>query len=189
MTSRDGRTFHRWNEAFLRPGPQGQGRWIYGDNYQSYGLFETKAAGRGLPNEISMHFTENAWRDASHRVRRYSIRLDGFVSLHAPFSGGSVTTKPITFTGSRLSLNYSTSAAGSVRVEIQDSKGKPITGFSLADSDELYGDSTDQVVDWKSKVDVGKLAGKAVRLRFVLRDADLFSYRFLPATAGAKSEK
>ena len=56
MTSRDGQTFHRWDEAFLRPGPEAEGRWIYGDNYQSYGLFETTPDGPGLPNEISMHF-------------------------------------------------------------------------------------------------------------------------------------
>ncbi|MBI3865177.1 MAG: hypothetical protein HY290_25155 [Planctomycetia bacterium] len=178
MSSRDGLAFHRWDEAFLRPGPQGEGRWIYGDNYQSYGLFETKAEAPGLPSEISLHFNEGAWRNDAHRLRRYAIRLDGFVSLHAPLAGGELTTKPIKFTGRRLSLNYSTSAAGSVRVAIQDSAGKPIPGCSLADGDELYGDSTDQSAAWKSAFDVGRLAGQAVRLHFVLRDADLFSFRF-----------
>ncbi|MBM4072946.1 MAG: steryl acetyl hydrolase [Planctomycetes bacterium] len=47
MSSRDGRVFHRWDEAFLRPGPQAEGRWVYGDNYQSYGLFETRVTGHG----------------------------------------------------------------------------------------------------------------------------------------------
>lgn len=178
MSSRDGQTFHRWDEAFKRPGPQQNGQWLYGNNYQSYGLFETKADAKGLPDEISMHFTENAWRDEDHRVRRHTIRLDGFVSLHAPFAGGSVTTKPITFEGKRLTLNYSTSGAGSVHVEIQDANGKPIKGFSLADASELYGDSTDQTVAWKVGSDVSSMAGKTVRLRFVLRDADLFSWRF-----------
>jgi len=53
MSSRDGLVFKRWDEAFLRPGPEGEGRWIYGDNYQSYGLFETSSEIAGLPNEIS----------------------------------------------------------------------------------------------------------------------------------------
>ena len=90
MASRDGLTFRRWDEAFLRPGPQAEGRWIYGDNYQSYGLFETKSDAPGLPNEISLHFNEGSWRDDLHRLRRYTIRLDGFVSLHAPLSGGEL---------------------------------------------------------------------------------------------------
>jgi hypothetical protein len=178
MSSRDGQTFHRWDEAFLRPGPQGEGRWIYGDNYQSYGLFETKAETPGLPNEISMHFDEGAWRDGQRRLRRYTIRLDGFVSLSAPLAGGELTTVPLTFQGKRLSINYATSAAGSLRVEIQDAAGQPIPGFTLGEADELFGDSVDQHVFWKHGDDVGRLAGQPVRLRFVLHDADVFAFQF-----------
>ncbi len=178
MTSRDGSTFHRWDEAFLRPGPEGEGRWLYGDNYQSYGLWETQGAAAGLPNEISMHFNEGAWRDEAHRLRRYTIRLDGFVSLNAPLSGGEATTPLLTFAGKKLSVNYSTSAAGSLRVEIQDAAGQPVPGFALVDAEELYGDATDQIVSWKNGADVGGLAGQPVRLRFVLRDGDLFSFQF-----------
>lgn len=181
MSSRDGQTFDRWNEAFLRPGPQAEGRWIYGDNYQSYGLFETKSSKPDLPNEISLHFNEGSWRDAEHRLRRYTIRLDGFVSLHAPLTGGEVTTKPITFAGKHLFLNYATSAAGSVRVEIQDAAGTPIPGFTLTDAETMYGDATEQKVAWNVGADVSRLVGTTVRLRFELKDADLFSFRFQPA--------
>lgn len=177
MTSRDGREFHRWDEAFLRPGPEAAGRWIYGDNYQSYGLFETKSDTPALPNEISMHFNEGAWRDDLHRLRRYTIRLDGFVSLHAPLSGGELITKPLKFTGRRLSLNYSTSAAGHVRIELQDATGQPLSGFTLADADELFGDSVDHTVTWKNQSDVRSLVGKSIRLRFALSDADLFAFQ------------
>jgi hypothetical protein len=98
--------------------------------------------------------------------------------LHAPLSGGEMTTKPFKFTGQRLSLNYSTSAAGSLRVEVQDSAGTPIPGFSLADTDELFGDTIDQQAAWNNSPDVARLAGKEVRLHFVLRDGDLFSFQF-----------
>jgi len=178
MTSRDGVTFHRWDEAFLRPGPQAEGRWIYGDNYQSYGLFETKSGTPGGSNEISMHFNEGAWRDEMHRLRRYTIRLDGFVSLHAPLSGGELVTKPLKFRGRRLTLNYATSAAGGLRIELQDADGKPLPGFTLADADELFGDSVNQTVTWKSQADVSSLVGTTIRARFVLRDADLFAFQF-----------
>jgi hypothetical protein len=178
MAGRDGQTFRRWDEAFLRPGPQAEGRWIYGDNYQSYGLFETKSALEGLPNEISLHFNEGSWRDEMHRLRRYTIRLDGFVSLHAPLAGGEAITRPLKFTGRRLTLNYSTSAAGSLKVEIQDADGKPIPGYALADADELFGDTVDQAVSWKGSAETSQLAGQVVKLRFVLKDGDLYSYRF-----------
>jgi hypothetical protein len=179
MSSRDGEKFRRWDEAFLRPGPQTDNRWIYGDNYQSYGLWETKSSTPGAPPEISMHFNEGAWNDEVHRVRRYTIRLDGFVSLYAPLSGGEILTKPLTFKGQQLAMNYATSAAGSVRVELLDEQEKALSGFALADSTEHFGDTVEQIVSWKDGSDVGRFSGKPVRLRFVLQDADLYSFRFI----------
>jgi hypothetical protein len=179
MTSRDGQSFQRWDEAFLRPGPQSEGHWIYGDNYQTYGLWETKTATVKGPNEISMHFTEYAWLDDQHQSRRYSIRLDGFVSLHAPFAGGELISKPLRFKGKHLSINYATSAAGSVRFELQDVDGKPLQGYSLGDCLEHYGDSVEQAIAWKGGNDLAALAGKPVRLRIVLKDADLYSFQFV----------
>ena len=76
-------------------------------------------------------------------------------------------------------MNFATSAAGSVRLEIQDASGGPIEGFTLADCPDHFGDTLDRTVTWKGGVGVGKLAGKPVRLRFVLKDADLFSFRFI----------
>jgi hypothetical protein len=114
----------------------------------------------------------------SAHLRRYSLRLDGFSSLRAPLSGGELLTKPLTFTGSKLLLNFATSAAGDIRIEIQDVDGKPLPGFSLDDAGELIGNEIDRSYFWKNSDNVSSLAGKAVRLRFVLRDADLFSFRF-----------
>ena len=178
MSSRDGQSFHRWSEAFLRPGPESEGRWIYGDNYQSYGLFETAGNDPGMPREISFHFNEGAWRDDMHRLRRYSIRLDGFVSLNALLDGGDLTTKPVIFRGNKLTVNYSTSAMGSLRVEIQDENGNPLPGYSMTESDELFGDNVAQTITWQDKSDVANVAGRAIRLKFHLADGDLYSFQF-----------
>ena len=75
-------------------------------------------------------------------------------------------------------LNFATSAAGNVRVEIQDVDGKPIPGFTLADSDEIIGNEIERDVSWKGKKDVGSLAGRPIRLLFELKDADVFAIRF-----------
>ena len=75
-------------------------------------------------------------------------------------------------------MNFSTSAAGNVRVELLDAAGKPYPGYALEDCDELFGDTLDRTVTWREKSDVSALAGQSVRVRFRLRDADLFSYRF-----------
>jgi hypothetical protein len=111
-------------------------------------------------------------------MRRYTLRIDGFVSAHAPLEGGELLTRPFRFEGSRLSLNFATSAAGSLYVELTDAAGKPIPGFSRADADEQFGDTLDRTVTWKNSSDVSALVGKTVRLRFELRDADVYSFQF-----------
>jgi hypothetical protein len=180
MSSRDGLSFHRWNEAFIRPGLRGADNWAYGDNYKAWGLVETKSAIPDAPDEISIYATEGYWLGKGDKLRRFTIRKDGFVSMNGTFAGGEFTTKPIRFQGNRLVLNFSTSAAGAIRVEIQDADGRPIDGFALKDSNEVFGDDLERTVTWKHGGDLSKLAGKPVRLRFTLSDADLYSFQFEP---------
>ena len=56
-------------------------------------------------------------------------------------------------------------------------KGAPIPGFSIADCHEVFGD-TGPCCTWKTGSDVGRLAGKPVRLHFQLKDADLYAFWF-----------
>ena len=178
MASRDGRTFKRWDEAFLRPGLRTEGSWTYGDCYQAWGILETASSLPGAPNELSFYAVEHYWRKPSALFRRYTLRIDGFVSAHAPLVGGELITAPITFTGSSLHLNVSTSAGGSMRVEMLDADDHTITGFSLDDCFDIVGDTLDYTVRWSNGTDVSALAGKPVKLRFSLKDADLYSYVF-----------
>ncbi len=178
MTSRDGLHFHRWQEAFVRPGLQ-DSRWENRNNMTSWGILETRSDIPGTPNELSIYTTEGYYVGPEY-LRRHTVRIDGFVSVHADYAVGEMITKPLVFEGKHLVMNYSTSAAGSVRVEIQDAPGKPIAGYTLADSPEIYGDAIAEAVRWKGGDDVGKLAGSPVRLRFVMKDADLYSIRFAP---------
>jgi hypothetical protein len=109
---------------------------------------------------------------------RYTLRTDGFVSVNAPFAGGSFVTRALTFTGHELVVNFSTGAAGGLRVELQDATGEPLPGFALTDAVEQVGDEIERVVTWKGGRDVSGLAGRPVRLRFAMQDADLYSLRF-----------
>ncbi len=164
MTSRAGSTGYDrlFTEAFIRPGLD-SGRWRNRSNYVSQNVVPTG------PTEMSMY----------HRLGdRYTLRTDGFVSVNAGAKGGELSTKPLTFSGSKLLLNFSTSAVGGIRIEIQTADGVPVPGFTLDDAIELYGDSIKQAYTWRSGTDVSELAGKPVRLRFVLSDADLYSFRF-----------
>lgn len=157
-------------EAFLRPG-------LDPDNWTDRNMYVGPRVTPTGSDEMSIYYMEH-YRHPSVRIRRASLRTDGFVSVHARYDGGELLTKPLTFGGEALVLNYATSAVGCVRVEIQDAEGRPIPGYSLAEACEIYGDEVERVVSWKDGADVRRLAGRPVRLRFALKDADLFSMRF-----------
>ena len=87
-------------------------------------------------------------------------------------------TKPLSFSGNQLTINYASSAVGGLRIEVQTANGEPVDGFTLGDCAEIIGDRLEHVVSWKGGADVSTLAGKPIRLRFQLKDADLYSLRF-----------
>jgi len=173
MSSRDGWHWdRRFMEAFLRPGPDPQ-NWTQRSNMIAWGLVPTG------PGEISLYHSEHYYHPTC-RLRRSTLRTDGFVSLHAPYAGGEFTTRLLTFQGRELVLNYATSAVGSIRVEIQDAAGHPYPGYALADCPEIYGDELERPVAWNAGTEVSALAGRPLRLRFVMQDADLYALRFRP---------
>lgn len=178
MSSRNGVLFNRWNEAFFRPGIERPGTWNYGQHYVAWGMVETKSDFFGAPNELSFYSTEGFWTGRSNILRRYTLRVDGFVSVRAPRIGGEVVTKPIQFDGEKLYINFSTSVAGSIRVEVLDHRGIPIPGFTLKDCEILFGDALDREVRWSNNAKPGDLVNKNIRLKFYLEDADLYSFLF-----------
>ena len=179
MWSRDGSTFELSPSTFMPPGPERVGSWTYSDNV-AWHLVETASDLEGAAPELTL-YAQEFYYIGDVRLRRYTLRLDGFASIHAPIAGGELITPPLIFQGSQLSMNFASSAFGSLRVEVQDADGKPLPGFTLDDSIELYGDTVARNAIWKDSPDLGALAGKPVRLRFVMRDADLYSIKFAGA--------
>jgi hypothetical protein len=149
-------------EAFIPPGLDPD-RWGNRSNYVALGLVPTG------PGELSLYHKSG---------HRYTLRTDGFVSIHAGAETGELLTRPLIFTGDRLVLNYSTSAAGSLRVELLGPDGRPLPGFELATCRELGGDAIDEEVRWLGDEQLESLAGMPIRIRFVMTECDLYSFRF-----------
>jgi hypothetical protein len=173
MASRDGRTFRRWLEPVI-PRSAPQDRQGNRSNYLARGLVMLP----GHDRELSVYATEAYYAGPASRLRRFSYRLDGFVSVHAGPDGGELLTRPLRHAGNRFVINFVTGPKGSLRVEVQDAAGKPLAGHALADCLELRGDSVAQTVAWTSGPQVRSQPAQPVRLRFVLADAHLFSLRF-----------
>lgn len=192
MSSRDGLHWKRqFMEAFVRPGidPLNWGG-AHGNQTPVWRIQQTSET------EMSIYWFEhsgyyNMWlpdglvrrprvkgQEVDSRLRRGTLRLDGFASVNGSYGGGEMVTKPVVFSGKELVMNFSTSAVGSVRVELQDVDGKPLKGYSIDECPEIWGDEISRIVNWKSGHDISKFAGQPIRLRFVLKDADLYSIRF-----------
>lgn len=176
VTSRGGTSYTRtFLDAFLRPG-LGLENWVSRSNYPALNLVQTG------PSTMSFYVNRNYGQPTSY-LRRYELRLDGLASIHAGYKGGEVVTRPLQVaTGNgALELNFATSAAGGVRVEVQDAAGKPLPGYTLDDAVELIGDEIARDFRWKNGAGLAAVQGQPVRLRFVLRDADVFAFRIRPA--------
>lgn len=172
MSSRDGLNFHRWNKTVIPPDAPKE-RDGNRSNYMANALVSLV----GNDRELAVYGSEAYYEGPDSRLRRFTYRVDGFVSVQAGAEGGELTTKPLTFQGEQLVLNFVTRKGGSLKVELQDEQGKPIPGFELANCQSLTGDSIEQTVSWKTSDSVAKLSGKTIRIRFVIQSGDVYSLR------------
>ena len=171
MTTRGGDLYDRtFREGFLRPG-LGLENWVSRSNYPALGVVRTG------PTEMSVYMNADYAQSSAH-LRRFSMRLDGFASMHADADGGSWVTRPLMFDGERLELNFATSAAGRILVEVRDADNAPIEGFTFADAIPTIGNEIHKVVRWEGARDLGALSGRSIRLAFDMVDGDLFAFRF-----------
>jgi hypothetical protein len=175
MAGRDGALFERRPEAVI---PKNAPRERTGNrsNYMAWGVLRLPGAKR----ELSVYATEGYFKGPDSRLRRFIYRVDGFVALEAPAAGGELVTKALRFAGGKLVVNFRTRTGGSVRVGLTDAAGQPVKGRGLEACEPLRGDAIGQTVRWRDGADLRDLAGKAVRVRFALKSAQVFSYRFVP---------
>lgn len=171
MTSRGGSQYDRtFMESFIRPGI-GLENWVSRTNYPALNVLQTS------PTEMSVYVNQDYAQPTAH-LRRYTLRLDGFASASAPFSGGELVTKAFTFSGAQLFLNFATSAAGSIQAYLLDAEEGDLNGAVLETSPEMIGNEIERAVSWGQSESLKQYIGKPVRLKFVMQDADLYAFRF-----------
>ena len=177
----------RWSRPFRTPVVQlGEpGTW-------DEGMLVTSSSAIQVKDEIWLYYgganythgTPAIYRaENTGRLTRYTgsiglvrWKLDRFVSVDGPTTGGTLTTVPILFSGKNLILNAKTKPQGSVRVELCDAAGTALVGYD--NSDLFSGDQLRHTVTFQDKNDLSALVGKPVVLRFHLKNAELFSFGF-----------
>jgi hypothetical protein len=121
-----------------------------------------------------------------------TLRRDGFVSIDAEEEPGFVLTKPLAWAGGDLLVNvdhrrmedaHPRHQAGWLAAEITDADGELIEGFSQADcirvaqNTERDGCDCYLPVRWAPDRSLARLAGRTIRIRFVLKDARLYAFK------------
>ena len=119
------------------------------------------------------------------------LRRDGFASMAAGEQEGTLTTRPVRFSGKYLFVNVD-AAQGELRVEILEETGQPppaaragIPPFTRENAVPIRTDKTLEQVQWKGKPDLSTLAGRPVRFRFHLRNGRLYAFWVSPDASGA----
>lgn len=170
LSSRGGNRYDRvFMEGFLRPG-LGLENWVSRSNYPALNIVPTGA------NEMSLYVNCHYAQPTAH-LRRYSLRLDGFASISAGYAGGELVTRPLAFSGDSMEINFATSAAGGIQVELQNTNGKLIPGFGMESCKTMIGNEISRTVKWENSPGLTGVR-QPIRLRFLIKDADLYSFRF-----------
>lgn len=172
MCSRDGYTFTKYDEAILPPPPENPEAFVYGDGTACPALIEVPSDIPGADNEYMLILREN-FRTAQgfNQLVKYTIRLDGFVSLHAGGEIKEAVTKEFVCSGGELYANIATSARGWAYFTLR-------CGEEEYTSCEIFGNSTDKRIRFEDDGAIAHLAGKPVTLRMRMYDCDIFAIRF-----------
>lgn len=176
MMSRDGHRFLRYDDAFMRPGPERTTGWVYGSCYPARGLVRTKSP-IGAADELSFYVPTGQFFERPPVLERYVLRQDGFVSRHAGFRGARVVTKQFRFSGDTMLVNFSTSGRGQMRIIMYSKALKdPLV------SAWMFGDQVDRPVPFPAG-GLSAVSGQSVTVDFRMFDADLYSFRFTKGDA------
>lgn len=171
MSSRGGLDYNRtFMSALIRPGI-GAKNWVSRSNYPVLGLAQT---GDAL---MSLYVNQDYGQPSAH-VHRYTFRLDGLSCLSAGYKEGEWISRPLQWSGDRLFFNFSTSAAGYIKVELLHADGVPITGYTLQDGAELIGNEIDRAYRWNSGEAIRLDRSHPIRLRVRMKDSELYALRF-----------
>ena len=135
---------------------------------------------RGTPRRHAKHQRDfdpriSADQDNGMAIGLATLRLDGFASINASFDGGRLTTRPFVLSSEELRVNVKADY-GEFKVELLDEESKVIPGYAEADCNVAAEDNVAMTIGWKDGKGIGELQGRAVRIRFILKNARLYAY-------------
>ena len=148
--------------------------WIYyggGSVHHDWWIFG-QGEGLDLPEVKDPKYAQDG-----HHLCLATLRLDGWVSLDATVREGFVETKPLYSNGAHLFINARCHSDGFVAVEVMDNWDNVWEGYARQDCRPFTGDSVHHKFSWSGGDAVNMVPG-IIKLRFHLRNAELYSFQF-----------
>ena len=172
MSSRDGYNFTKYDEAIISPPPENPESFVYGDGTAAPVIIEVPSEIPGADNEY-MILVRESFRTARgyNKLVKYTIRLDGFRSLHAGGEVVEAVTRSFIYNGEKLYANIATSARGSAYFVLKCGDEEYI-------SCEVFGNSANKQIRFEDDEVVKCLSGKEVTLSIKMYDCDIYSIKF-----------
>lgn len=182
--SRDGFHFYRPTHQPFMNVNESEGAWNWGNMQSVNGV--PIIVGDSLYFYSSGRRLNNIMWDCYTSTGLAVLRRDGFVSMQAGKTQGTLVTEKLSFDGKYLFVNASVAnKKSSLLIEVLDENGSPIDGFTAKECVSIKKtDSTKTMVCWKNNKDLSQLKGKNIRLKFYLTDGDLYSFWISPWETG-----
>jgi len=165
--SRDGFHWHRPDRRVFLPVSENTNAWNWG-NVQSVG-------GVCLVVGDRLHFYVSGRTGGTNSVGLAFLRRDGFASMDAGAGEGTLTTRPVRFTGKHLFVNLD-NPQGELRVEVLNQAGQVLAPFTARACTPVTANRTLQMVRWKDVKDLSALGSEPVRFRFRLKNGHLYAF-------------
>ena len=204
--SRDGRNWKRiaagkpwltngaagsWDEFQIfvpRVIPRGDEMWVYYGGASCHHDWWMVGQQEGLDVEEAHDLSK-----VNEGLGMAKMRLNGFFSVGAHrVREGMLATQPLVAEGDKLVINGACGPDGYIKVEVADVRDEVLPGRSVGECDTFTGDSTAHVVTWggdshipmPSPTSAGTVYTSRPehrRLRFIMRDAELYTFQIVGA--------
>lgn len=182
--SRDGFHFYRPDHSAFMGVNETEGAWNWGNMQSINGV--PLIVGDSLYFYSSGRMRNDIMWDGHVSTGLATLRRDGFISMNAGKEEGYLLTEPLSFDGKYFFVNADVKGKKStLAVELLNEDGTPIEGFTKKDCIAMKKmDKTKYQITWKNHRDLSTLQGKNIRVKFYLKEGDLYAFWISPWETG-----
>jgi hypothetical protein len=116
-------------------------------------------------------------KEHNYDIGLATLRLDGFVAMAAGANEGVLLTQPLRFGAGKLRINAAVQPGGYVKAELLAAReDRPLPGCDAGRCQAFQGDAVNGGLTWAGQAAVPAAPPDGARIRFLLKQARLYSF-------------